>query len=232
MRKILYSLALLLAAAVLCAGAFLPKIAAVIQDKTVIGKVAYESIQSVQLQIDQEQIALSLMERLALAQINKTVPVSDADARMTEETLNQTVQTSLKPYIEKGMIPSWDFTFEWKPVLAYDPDDPRRYCIFGEGFATNNEEPFLFLDLRIDDETGRVLVLHFNTDEQLFESHQLQNRLDFFCKTYFQELGLDEQQKAAEKNNKGDTAVARYTLDNLNVVFYVHEYGFYLFYEK
>lgn len=241
MHKIRITILLLMMALLLTAGAVLPGIVAAVQDDEKAGEVGYSPIQSIELKLTEERETLPMLGKLSL--LNEGLySISEDEASMTQEDVREAVERELAPYYEWEMIPyNWkDPTFIATPYLAYGAENDAMYCIFWEvAVYCDAENPFS-LNLYVDDDTGKILWLHFDSGSSL-EIYDQQSYLELFHQIYFDSLGMTESAQFWEENelvedisqNSGAISAVRYTFGDMiygeiNIEFYVYSQGFYI----
>lgn len=241
MHKIRITILLLMTALLLAAGAVLPGIVAAVQEDGQMNEVGYSPIQSVELKLTEEQESLPMLGKLSLFNDGGLYAVSEDEAAMTREDVREAVERELAHYYEWEMIPyNWvDSSFIATPYLAYGTDNDAMYSIFWEVAIYCDSENSFSLNLYVDDETGKILSLHFDSVWPL-EIYDLQVYLDLFHQIYFESLGMTESAEYWENNglvedisqNSGGIPAVRYTFGDMiygevNVEFYVYSRGFY-----
>lgn len=241
MHKVKNTILLLLTVLLLTAGAVLPAIVAAVQEDVQMNEAGYSPMQSVELQLTGERETLPMLGKLSL--LNEGLfSILEDEASMTPEEVREAVERELAPYYEWEMIPyNWkDPTFIATPYLACDADNDAMYCIFWEVAIYCDAENSFSLNLYVDDDTGKILWLHFDSGSPL-ELYDRQSYLELFHQIYFDSLGMTESAQFWEENelvedisrNSGAISAVRYTFGDMiygeiNIEFYVYSRGFYI----
>lgn len=235
MDKLKLLLSLLLTATLLAAGACLPRIVAAVRDNGSIGHASFGNVPSVELNIRQN---VPVLGKLAMMdRINETIRISSAKTNMTEEEVLKAARKALEPYIAAGIL--WDYP-EWgveiHPLLAQVSDMPQLSGIFWSVVITGNDKEFYWVDLAVDDETGRLLRINF-TAESWDTGLPQEDILGRFAEIYFTALDIPDYQDFA--TNEMDlydigenTTGTLYRFVNpdygeVEVELYVYQHGFY-----
>lgn len=192
MRKLRYTLAILLAIVMLVACALLPGTVASIQDNLMQGKVNYREMNSVQLNFAEEKRFIPLIGKLALLRTGELYWVRSQDATLTEEEIHTLLINELRLYIDSGLIPCnfEDFQIELKPALVCSSTDPEQYAVVWWVTMAVVEEPYDHVDVLLDDQTGVILYINYEAGYPLFDSEDLNKRMSTFTSIYFDALGL------------------------------------------
>lgn len=251
MRKLLLPLFLLLIAGLLVTGAFLPQITAAVMDGAAGEAAATAPMQSVELKFgaDNQQPGY-MMRKLALEQWMTTVPITADETSMTEDEVYAAVETGMEPYLEAGIFEWFDFTYRMaEPYFGLDPYDKSNYMVFWGVTLVNESDPYQSLFLHIDDETGRILYIKYETygDDRLNyyfpENHRLM--MEGFVDAYYSPLELTQADLAEYKDLLGtsveeldltdDVTAVRYSFDDtqygeIRVEFYITPSGFYVYF--
>ena len=243
MRKLKTLLVLLLTLALITAGANLPKIVSAVRDRTAGNEVQYGTMQSVELVLSEEPETLPAIAKLALMR-GTFYRISESEAEMTHGEVVTAVEKALAPYYEWEMIScSWDDAqITLTPYFVNNPNDEDHYSIFWEVAAVWELQENYYLNLYLDDETGKILFLDYKSGTAL-EVYDLQSYLNLFRDIFLASLGVDGD--ASTWNDMGmeedisasGTAAARYVFSNgeyseVVIGFYVYSHGFYSYVAK
>lgn len=246
MRKLRTLLILLLAMFLIAAGAYLPRIAAAVQDGQTLGHTATEPMQSLVLELGGETQAPGyMMRKLALEQNMMTIPISAGEASMTQEDVFAAAEKGMEGYIEAGMFEWFEYNFRnAEPYLGIDADDKSNFTVFWSVTLDYQGDPYQYLFLHIDDETGKILYINYVTyaDDQFkyYYPDNQQLMMEDFVSTYFSQLDLTDLADYAYLNGTGtekvttadDVTAVRYSFGDLvygevSVDFYITPVGFY-----
>lgn len=198
MRKLRTLLILLLAIFLIAAGAYLPRIAAAVQDGQTLGHTATEPMQSLVLELGGEAQAPGyMMRKLALEQNMMTIPISAGEASMTQEDVFAAAEKGMEGYIEAGMFEWFEYNFRSaEPYLGIDADDKSNFTVFWSVTLDYQGDPYQYLFLHIDDETGKILYINYVTyaDDQFkyYYPDNQQLMMEDFVSTYFSQLDLTD----------------------------------------
>lgn len=238
--------ALLLLLTVLCiiGGAMLPRVVARVTDRLDADQVVYGQMQSVQLELNvtEQPDPARMLQMLALERNMTTIPVTEAEASMTEEEVYAAVQRQMDEYCDVGIFQWFDVTHRTAdPYLAMDPDDPDNFGIIWGVSLSHQESPYHNLFVHLDDATGKILMLDYYTEEYLYPSEEQRYVFEPWTDTYFAQLGLSYNTEyvqsletdVSETRLDDDTMMVRYTFQEIEfgeiyLEFYVSPNGFYI----
>lgn len=196
MTKLKNALLILLAAALVAAGAVLPSAVSHFRDRNEVGKVTYTDMPSLQLSLTHES-GLDLFEKLVLLSWDlETLVLSSQEARMTAKEVTKAAYAGVQPYLDMGLlgrIPE-DYTFSCQPMLVYPSENSKQYFVLWlveMSLDAGNES----WNLAIDDETGKVLLLEFVTQYMQWEKEELYALSEVIVATYLEALALDDSEK-------------------------------------
>lgn len=228
---------LLMALALVCAGAFLPGMVAEIQDRGTVGRVQYGDTPSVALDIRENTPAIG---KLALMNhINGSINIPDTMASMTCEEAEEAAYAILQTCIDAGFLESFEvFSTEVGCMMGYVVEDPEwNAVIWGVQIQGELQGGYFMADLILDDETAKALYVGCHYEEPTAESGQ-EALLAAFAEAYFNALGISDYEDFAtrdlEEQYTGDNACAvRYRFGDavygeVNVDLYVYTSGFYM----
>lgn len=196
MRKIISPLFLILVAALIIAGAFLPHMTAAVTDHMTNEKPHCAPMQSVQLDFGSDhQSPESILQKLAMRDNMYTVPISAAEATMTEEEVYAATEQYMQEYADAGIFRWFDITYRMTEThLCIDPDNPKYSNII---WTVNlvQESPYYNLFLHLDDETGKILYIDYvnqDTKNYMFMPKDQPPALEALTEIYFRQLGLTD----------------------------------------
>lgn len=162
------TLLLLLTALVLLLGALMPGLTAWLHERSY--QPDYAAMNSVELHLRGEA---SLKERLSvISNSNNTLEVSETTATRSSGEVLALAKELLVPYVDAGLIPVPDLDVEkqaysCKPYLTVFEGEPVASVIAWQVLILfDEEEPALVLG--IDDETGALVVLDFQSSKLEF----------------------------------------------------------------
>ncbi len=185
---------ILLTAALVILGAFLPGILTTARENLFIP--GFADISSVELQLRSSDGAY-LKDALSLTgNAGTTVSVTENMTVHTEEEILELAQSHLQPYLDQGLIlmPDLDIpmqTFSCEPHLMVSQGDNAGSAIFWNlQIQFDKEEPALWL--RIEDRTGALVLLDYHCSKAgSFEAPFFRKDESIYrlCETYFGALG-------------------------------------------
>lgn len=247
MNKVKLVLFLLLAVLLTVVVAILPQAAAVMQDRAIHSQAKYGPIQTVQLNFENnaEVAQIPTMGKLAMMR-QSFYSISEDKASMTQEEVLKAVETGLLPYYENGlMFNQWDTAGKYiTPYIAYGVNN--EYCIFWSvAFSLDADEGYYILHLYIDDESGKILWLDYQTAYLCFTEEERIAQIWPLADTYFNSLEMEESAEYWETNglvediysDSVNITAMRYRFGDvvygeITVDFYIHENGFYVLFPR
>lgn len=211
MRKWKIPLLLLLTAALIVAGAYLPKVIGDFLERASSEGVGYGEIQSVELEL-RERNTLSMLEKVYLAQHSEAIAVSESDTAMTTEQAISAAEAALEPYRDAGLLRGWEgeYTVTARPVLSLDAVSGLYgyfWCVY---LTFGGKEPYSQLNLMIDDETGKIIDIYFWNQEQIFPYEKQSYYLEAFIQIYMSELGLEPSREAKDTTTSSEGRSTQY----------------------
>lgn len=243
MRKLKTAIYLLLTAALLTVHAYLPQIAASTQDAS-SAEPGFSDIRPVKLVFSDPEATGSLLGKLALLRDGSFYTVSPSKTNIPQSDIEQVVREGLNPYYEYELVPyNWaNYEFSATPSLVYSEVDSDIYGIF---WVVDMHWPDSYdsLSLYVDDETGKILYLSFNSGKAL-EDMTAYGYLGCLSTTYLNSTGLAEIMSDpgswAVKDVSHDTSGLKEQNDpwvayrlmhpdygTLEIQFWLYEFGFY-----
>jgi len=226
-------LALVLTVLILAAMALLPGTLGIIRDLLENEKPGSAPMQSVELSIgdDRTDEPGYMLRKLALEQRMTTVPIEISRASMTEEEVIAAAQNGMTAYMEAGLFTWFEYSFcAAEAYLGVDPVDESNHSIFwGVSFTANTDsgQPYQSLFLHIDDETGKILYLDYETygpemrDFYYPENQQL--AMEGFVEAFLRPLHLTAGQLTEYTDLTRVSAVEQDTTDEVTCVMYTFE---------
>lgn len=243
MRKLKLPLFLLLVAALITAGAFLPQITGAVMDQMRNGAVSTAPIQSVELQFRGGSALENMMKKLAMESRMTTIPITGKEATMTEDEVYAAVEECMDMYVSNKIFSWFEETYRTaEPYLAINPNNTEKFGIFWAVNIVREDDPYHNLFLHLDDETGRITYLDYVTYDpnSSFYPEDQSYVVNTLASIYFEQLGLTDlaepftsQDVAVDATVSNDIQCLRYTfLDTeygeLAIEFYCKPKGFYI----
>lgn len=240
MRRYKWMVCVLLAAAAILGCAFLPVLTAAVQDGITMEKVSYLDMDPVKLEFhdpESEANRLSVLGKLALCVNPAQVEVSENETRMTYDEAFSCVQEAMRPYIDAGMLPEeyLNSRISVTPMLTYDRNNGGNYAIIWNVILSQKKaayEPYYYLGISLDDETGKLLQIMFSYGEPMYDSEALEKLMDTFTAIYFSQLELVPTEAIAIATPASDDAVGLlYTFGDteygqIDITFYMNTQEF------
>lgn len=216
---------------VLIAGlALLPKGIAGISDYLSNEKPGTASIHTVELSVysDQTDEPGYMMRKLALEQRMNTIPIEPEQATMTEEEVLNAALEGMVAYEDAEIFEWFEYTFfSAEAYLGMDPENQNNNSIFCGVQFTREEKPYQNLFLHIDDETGRILYLSYETygpdADKYYEPENQRLMIEGFVDAFFRPLRLTPSDMSVYKNFIGIEVNEQETPDEVTVVSYTYD---------
>ena len=146
----------------LAACAVLPVIAAVVQDSTTVNHFNISQMKSIELDMNKHRETIPMMGKLALLRNMETINIDPSQASMTEEEAFQAAQEQMKAYEEAGIFQWFDVTHRYaEPKLGIDLKDANNFLVYWTVSFVNEDGEGQWLNLDIDDETGKILCIYY-----------------------------------------------------------------------
>lgn len=238
MRKGKNAVLVLLAAAVIAACAALPGLVSAFQDGAAIGQTRYETIPNIQLQIRSEEADAPLKMLAMMGRMDGGLEISENMASRSREEAEARALEILREYVDAGLVEAFDpVVLDSRCMLATVTMDPALNGVYWMvTLVSADEYDYAQFDLAIDDKSGCALAVSYAVEENQSDQSQ-ETLLNSFADFYFNSLGIPdygyfitddmESQYTGEKGRAvryrfGDTVYGE-----INVDFYVHQYGFY-----
>lgn len=256
MRRVLSVFCVLIAAALIFAGAVLPRISAAVVDRMNDKKTGSAPIQTVALNLQDraEQNGTrseNMIRKLAMEQRIYTVPVDPSEASMTEEEVYAAVESCMEDYVHAGIFEWFPYTYQMaEPILGIYADGISNMHIIWSVSYVYEDEPYQSLFIHIDDETGKILYLRYINygisytypDKTSEYDSRMNYILDSTSRIFFDQLGLSDIKGSQDANNlydqwviDGGVYLRKYTVADseygeIPLVFYAEPSGFYISY--
>lgn len=191
MRKLKIPVLILITIALLAVGVTLPAIAAAVQDQTIVNHSSFGDMESLKLDFSDPEVT-PLLQKLALIRDGSFYTVLPSKTKIRQSGIEQLVKDGLALYYQDELIPyNWDsYEFSAVPNLVYNDADKDTYAILWvvsihwPGTKDN-------LSLYVDDETGLILWIHYDTAGAL-DVYTAQGYLDVLSNAYFASTGISD----------------------------------------
>lgn len=248
MRKWMIRLVLLVTVAIVGICGLLPGVYAKIQDRVMEGNVEYAPVKTVSFQAKSD-----MMEKLFFLRDGYKVPLSERGSDIDVDKMYQRVPELLNEFFEIAIAEGVTYEF-------IDPEVINKLGVSAKKvFLTeaNDASPIFWLveipysdgnvifSLWIDDETGNILSMDYQSEYQLFDDHKLDEVLSLIQTAYYAQSGfesiLDEKNYSVTdtpineeviEDKKGSVEVwDRYTdplYGDLSIYFNVNNNGFFI----
>lgn len=244
MRKLKTAAVVLLALLLIIALALLPQGVAGISDQLAHRNAETAAMQTVELALHSARTDEPgyMLRKLALEQRMSTIPIEPEQAAMTQEEVLSAALEGMQAYTEAGVFSWFDYTaFFAEPYLGVDPEDQNNNTVFWGVNFVQEGKPYRNLFLHIDDETGSILYLNYETygpDAGQYSDPEDQRRmLEGFVDAFFRPLKLSADQMNRYQNFIGAEMYEKATPDEETIAEYSYtdaQYGticvtFYIF---
>lgn len=223
-------LTILLSLALIAGFALLPKGIAIVSDFLSNGKPGTTSMDTVELTIysDQTDAPGYMMRKLALEQRMTTIPIEPEQAAMTEEEVLNAALEGMEAYVDAGIFEWFGYTFfSAEAYLCMDPEDQSNNSVFWGVQFTREEKPYQSLFLHIDDETGNILYLSYETygpdADKYYAPENQRLMMESFVDAFFRPLKLTASEMSVYKNFIGMEVNEQETPDEVTVVSYTYD---------
>lgn len=248
MRRIKTISVILLSVMLIVGMALLPQGIAGISDLLTNEKPGTVSMQTVELALTSNKTDEPgyMMRKLALEQRMTTIPIKPEQAKMTEEEVITAALDGMTAYMEANMFTWFEYTFcGAEPYLGIDPMDKNNNTIFWGVTFAYDEDPYQHLFMHIDDETGKIIFINFETNgEDRYKYYYPENQrlmMEGFVDSFFGPLNLIQRseyenlhaESVSELTTPDDVTSVRYTFEDaqygiINVEFSIYPFGFYV----
>lgn len=235
MAKLKGLITVVLALALIVAGAYFPKAISTILDWQNGGNVSTNPISSIRIEISKD--IPSLGKLALLSRLGSSIELTESKAKMNKEEVMEAVYTGIQPFVDSQLLAYSEQSVQMYPSLIQAKDDQDLQSIVWFVEITGDPANYTFLQLILDDETGDIIMISF-THENLEGLLFGMEALSAFADIFFTSLGIDDYAQFVvpdlEYAYVGDNANAiRYRFGDavygeVNVDLYVHEHGFYI----
>lgn len=248
MRKWMIRLVLLVTVAVVGICGLLPGVYAKIQNRVMEGKVEYAPVKTVSFQKKS-----GMMEKLFFLRDGYKVSLAEYIGDINTDKMYQRVPELLNEFFEIAIAEGVTFEFVDSETINNISVSPKKVFLT----EANDTSPIFWLveipysdgnvifSLWIDDESGNILAMDYQSEYQLFDDHKLGEVLSMIQTAYYAQSGFEkvlEEKKSfatdtpinAEslEDKKGSVEVwDRYTdplYGDLSIYFNVNNNGFFI----
>lgn len=203
----------------------LPRAVAVISDIRATEKPNSAPMQSVELDFDSEKAEKTgyMMRKLALEQRMTDIPIVPEQASMTSEEVIDAALSGMEAYTQVDLFEWFEYTYcSAEPYLAVDIEQKNNICIFWGVTFSYEKDPYNYLFLHIDDETGKIVYINYTTGDKepyLAVDREKQMRmLDGFADAFFHPLNLMTEEElevsVTDQNMLDNGFSATYTFED------------------
>lgn len=224
MRKIITCLLMLVTVALILTGAVLPRIVDSLRDDD--GGVRYADMQSVRLDIGED---LTVIGKLVLMREGEAWDISESKASRSREEIEALVRETLYRYQDAGLVAPFNDTYiQVRPAMSVDPRNPGSYMVTWAVIVDDGSPDHLVM-MTIDDATGVVLSISYDTGETWFDESQEQAYAAVLWELFFSGLGLDPTQiQGTDTGYELLCLLYDEVQGYVNIGFYVFAGGFYI----
>ena len=203
--KVSFLMFLTILALTICAA--LPVIVSLLQDRSTVNNSGYSEMKSMDLDVKEQRESMPTMGKLALFGNMETINIDPSQASMTEEEAFQAAQEQMKAYEEAGIFQWFDVTLRSaEPKLGIDMKDANNFLVYWTVSFVNEDGEGQWLNLDIDDETGRILCIYYGVyDSYSMDGVWQRNKLIMreFTDIYFSQLDLTVAKELALSAENG-----------------------------
>lgn len=233
MRRLKIAALVLLTAAVLIGGAYVPNLVARFRDWRATGRETLNPMPTVVLNISRD---ISSTDKLTMmSRIDSLLPIPESKAGMSGEDVMAAVREGLRPYVDTQLAVYYEDRVEMQPYFVQVLDQPELQSVIWQVTVSGNDADFTFFDLFLDDETGKILRISY-TAENPPGILVGEEALRLFSELFFSGLGVEEYWDYQEANlvYAGDNGNAvRFRFEDsqfgeILVDLNVHDHGFYV----
>lgn len=236
MAKLKGFLSVILTMALIAAGACFPKAVSIFLDQKNNGSISTNPISSIRFEVQKDIPALGKLA--LLSKLGSSIELTEKKASMSPAEVMDAVYAGIQPYVDAQLIVYSEKDVEMHPSMLFQADGNQD--LQGIVWFVNiggNTSNFTYLQLLIDDETGKILNISY-TYEALDAPLVGTEVLTVFADIYFNSLEIPQYADFIvpdlEYAYVGDDANAiRYRFKDsiygeVTVDLYVHSHGFYV----
>lgn len=189
--------ALLLSLLIIAALSILPRAVAVISDIRATEKPDSAPMQSVELDFDSEKAENTgyMMRKLALEQRMNDIPIESEQASMTSEEVVNAAVAGMEAYTQVDLFEWFDYTYcSTEAYLAVDAEQKTNISVIWGVTFCNENDPYNYLFLHIDDETGKIVYINYATADKepylALDREKQVKMIEGFADAFFRPLNL------------------------------------------
>lgn len=230
MHRLKTVIAVLLSMVLVAGLALLPRGIANISDSLINEKPGTATIDTVELIVysDQTDEPGYMIRKLAMEQRMTTIPIEPEQAAMSEEEVLNAALEGMGPYVDARIFEWFEYSFfSAEPYLGMDTENQSNNSIFWSVTFSNEEKPYHNLFLHIDDETGCILYLSYETygpdADKYYEPESQRLMMEGFVDAFFRPLNLTASDMSVYKNFIGIEVHEKETPDEVTVVSYTYD---------
>lgn len=194
MRKIKYTVSVILLLALIVGASLLPNILSIIHDEATHGTSHYSALDTIQIDMSNDRTKLTVFDSLLLLTTEDGSPVDGSQASLSEDDILSIIIPKLALYEDAALI---EGAIQDLSLLAYDPylfyskETGLYNIIWNVVLAGNN--PNQRFAVALDDATGSILMLGYEceADDSEADAVAKQEKLEQFAALYFGDLGLE-----------------------------------------
>ncbi len=182
MHKFRTALLLLLAAAVILGCGALPEIAGAVADRVNQNAPEFAPMSAISFtpSVPETDTLQYYLDRLALHGNMYSMPVKPQAASMTEEEALTAAMNQVQAYAGLGVLYSFEeYDFYVEPYFAISIQDIENTAIYWTVYANTNGKPSESLLVYLDDTTGKILSIDYESTGGLFENYTSDERLEW-----------------------------------------------------
>lgn len=185
MHKIKSFFAVLLTVVVVAACAMLPTFVAGMQDNVQQDEITVGDVNEVKLEVEK----LNMFEKLFLFREGQSIIYKKEKTELINYDMETMVSEQLGPYVEAGLIPGDidDLSMEATPMLYFYSGKTDLSHVFWNINFFSQEEPFYHLELYVDDETGKIIVINLYCDVPIYDNNMYE-KLQMFLEIYISNM--------------------------------------------
>lgn len=194
--------AVLVTAGIVVACAMLPALVAAMQDKAQQDEITYGDVNAVKLEVEQ----LNMFEKLFLFGNGQSIVYNENKAKLSEDEIETLVYEQIAPYIDAGLIPCNidELSIGATPVLFFYSGKEDLSSVFWNVGVYSSGKEFHYLDLFLDDETGKMIIINLYCDDPIYENSMyelIQVFYEIYCANMADELDFIPVVEMVEYNN-------------------------------
>lgn len=232
MRKVRTFCIVLLAIVLISLLAIMPQVISKVSDFLGNEKPGTAPMQSVELALgtDKSEQPGYMLRKLVLEHRMNTLPIRPEQVKMTEDEVLSAAVDGMTRYVDANMFAWFEYDhFSAEPYLGVDTENTNNNMIFwGVTFSTKTStknDPYHYLFLHIDDETGKIIYIAYETYGEDYFRYDPENQwflMEGFVDSFLGPLNLTASQLSEYDNLQG-SAVEQNSTDEETSVLYTFE---------